>query len=146
MADDVEESEITVYIDADGSSTTYSGLEVCGLASRAFRPACGTAAICPPHWSMVKRPLRTKQGRSLIWAAPASGYQTATDTFLFNQAGKITRQHVVVHYLLVQAFWNNHCVAFGGQDVQRLLRDYREDSVIAVYNTTVDLLREHRRT
>lgn len=35
----------------------------------------------------------------LIWAAPASGYQTATDTFIFDIAGKITRQHVVVHYV-----------------------------------------------
>jgi hypothetical protein len=40
----------------------------------------------------------------------------------------------VVHYLPVQASWDNHFAAFGGQDVQRILHDYSENSVIAVDN------------
>ena len=72
--------------------------------------------------------------RSLIWSAAASGYLRATDTFIFNSAGKITRQHVVVHYAPVQKSWDNHFAAFGGQDVERILLDYTEQSVITVYN------------
>ena len=73
-----------------------------------------------------------------IRAALASGYQTATDTFLSNQAGKIVRQHVVVHYLPVQASWDNHFALFGGQVVERVLRDYSEDSVVTVYKQLTD--------
>jgi len=74
----------------------------------------------------------------LIWRAPASGYATATDTFIFNPEGKILRQNVVVHYQggSVQDSWDNHFAAFGGQDVERILLDYTEDSVIAVYDQT----------
>jgi len=99
MADYVEESEITVYNDADGSSTTYSGLDgvrecFVGLFASLFDTSDLSAPIV--H---VDEATTDKAGQVfLIWAAPASGYRTATDTFLFNQAGKITRQNVVVHY------------------------------------------------
>jgi hypothetical protein len=135
MADYVEESEITVYNDADGSSTTYSGLSgVRTCFEGLFASLWDTSDLSAPIVH-VEEATADKAGQVfLIWAAPASGYQTATDTFLFNQAGKITRQHVVVHYLPVQASWDNHFAAFGGQDVERILRDYSEDSVITVYN------------
>ena len=72
----------------------------------------------------------------LIWRAPASGYESATDTFIFNAEGKILRQNVVVHYSPVQKSWDNHFAAFGGQDVDRILLDYTEDSEIIVYDQT----------
>ena len=74
----------------------------------------------------------------LIWRAPASGYESATDTFIFNGQGKIIRQNVVVHYSppSVQESWDNHFAAFGGQDVDRILLDYTEDSEIIVYDQT----------
>merc|ERR1719454_862194 len=34
----------------------------------------------------------------LVWNCPASSYHRATDTFIFNSKGKITRQNVVLHY------------------------------------------------
>jgi len=72
----------------------------------------------------------------LVWSCPASGYQRATDTFVFDSAGKIIRQNVVVHYEPVQAAWDNHFAAFGGQDVEKILKDYTEQSVITVYDQT----------
>lgn len=33
----------------------------------------------------------------LIWKSPTDGYMRGTDTFIFNEAGKITRQNIVVH-------------------------------------------------
>ena len=74
----------------------------------------------------------------LIWRAPASGYESATDTFIFNAQGKIIRQKGVVHDSppSVQESWDNHFAAFGGQDVDRILFDYTEDSEIIGYDQT----------
>jgi len=80
----------------------------------------------------------------LIWRAPASGYESATDTFIFNAEGKILRQNVVVHYSPVQQSWDNHFAAFGGQDVERVLLDYTEDSMITVYDQTSGAQTVHR--
>jgi len=99
LLDYTEESQVTVYNQADGSSTIYSGesgVRRCfeGLFSNLFDTSDLSAPII--H---VDEATADKAGQVfLIWAAPASGYQTATDTFLFNMEGKITRQHVVVHY------------------------------------------------
>ena len=32
----------------------------------------------------------------LVWRCPSSGYYHATDTFLFDAAGKIAKQNVVI--------------------------------------------------
>lgn len=81
-----------------------------------------------------------------------SGYQEATDTFIFDSASKIARQNVVVNYTgpgseagekaseepsgsgKVHSGWANHFEAFGKQNVEQILLDYTEDSVITVYN------------
>ena len=135
MADYVDESEITVYNSADGSSTVFTGLNgVRECFVQLFSNLWDLSDLIAPIVH-VDEATPDKAGQVfLIWAAPASGYQTATDTFLFNMEGKITRQHVVVHYLPVGASWGNHFAAFGGQDVNRILRDYSEDSVVTVYN------------
>jgi len=91
----------------------------------------------------------------LIWSAGKSGYAAATDTFLFDADGKILRQNVVITYKnpkaegeqkmvndkevasgtgAVHDSWNNHFAAFGAQDVDKVLQDYTNKSVITVYN------------
>ena len=82
------------------------------------------------------------------------------DTFLFNDAGKIVRQTVCIlnegapackaplctepQGGPVQASWDNHFAAFGGQDVDKVLKDYTEKSVIKVYNQVTDELVEFK--
>ena len=71
----------------------------------------------------------------LVWENPASGIIKATDTFLFNDAGKIIRQNVVVQSAsAVHLGWNNHFAAFATQDVPRVLLGYTEQSQIIVYD------------
>ena len=83
-----------------------------------------------------------------------------TDTFLFNDAGKIVRQTVCIlnpgapagkaplctepQGGPVQASWDNHFAAFGAQDVDKVLLDYTEKSVIKVYNQVTDELVEFK--
>ena len=83
-----------------------------------------------------------------------------TDTFLFNDAGKIVRQTVCIlnegapagkaplctepQGGPVQASWDNHFAAFGAQDVDKILLDYTEKSVIKVYNQVTGELVEFK--
>lgn len=96
----------------------------------------------------------------LIWRCPSSGFVHCTDTFLFNDAGKIVRQTVCIlnegapagkaplctepQGGPVQASWDNHFAAFGAQDVDKVLLDYTEKSVIKVYNQVTDELVEFK--
>jgi len=96
----------------------------------------------------------------LIWRCPSSGFVHCTDTFLFNDAGKIVRQTVCIlnegapagkaplctepQGGPVQASWDNHFAAFGAQDVDKVLKDYTEKSVIKVYNQVTDELVEFK--
>merc|ERR1711924_457117 len=96
----------------------------------------------------------------LIWRCPTSGFTHATDTFLFDDAGKIVRQTVVIYNEgapagkaplctepqggPVQASWDNHFAAFGGQDVDKVLKDYTENSVIKVYDQITGELAEFK--
>merc|ERR1711881_640420 len=44
----------------------------------------------------------------------------------------------------VQASWDNHFAAFGGQDVDKILKDYTEKSVIKVYDQITGELAEFK--
>jgi ketosteroid isomerase-like protein len=135
LLDYVEDSVITVYNQADGTSTTYKGLAgVRECFTGLFASLFDTSDLAAPIIHVEESDDGEAGEVFLIWSAGASGYVHATDTFLFNAAGKITRQHVVVHYEPVGAAWNNHFAAFGGQDVARVLQDYTDNSVITVYN------------
>ena len=93
-------------------------------------------------------------------ALPELGFVHCTDTFLFNDAGKIVRQTVCIlnegapagkaplctepQGGPVQASWDKHFAAFGAQDVDKILLDYTEKSVIKVYNQVTDELVEFK--
>jgi len=86
----------------------------------------------------------------LIWSCTSSGFQNATDTFIFDHDSKISRQNVVIHKTqavsstvslstnstggIVQAAWDNHFGAFGSQNIDQILLDYTEESMINVYD------------
>merc|ERR1712224_739854 len=93
-------------------------------------------------------------------ALPSSGVAHCTDTFLFDDAGKIVRQYIVQltegapagkaplctepQGGKVQASWDNHFAAFGDQDVDKILKDYTEKSVIKVYDQITGELAEFK--
>jgi len=67
----------------------------------------------------------------------------ATDSFLFDDAGKITVQTIVVSTKVeeapkyspasVQEAWQNHLDAFVAQDVDKIALDYDKDSVLQIF-------------
>jgi len=137
LADYTEESVITVYNQVSGEKSVFEGLSgVRTCFEGLFESLHDTSDLGAPIQHV-------EEGDSaqvfLIWRAPASGYATGTDSFIFNAQGKILRQNVVVHYEAatpVKDSWDNHFTAFGGQDVERILLDYTENSVITVYDQT----------
>jgi len=100
LKDYVEESEITVFNHADGSSTKYQGL---AGAKECFEGLFKSLSDCSDLAAPIIHVEEATDGKAgqvfLVWKCPASGYERATDTFIFNGAGKITRQHVVVHHV-----------------------------------------------
>merc|ERR1719401_2785058 len=80
----------------------------------------------------------------LVWKCPGCGYDTATDSFVFGNGNKIVRQNIVVTQTnkqppkegyfaaTVQAAWDNHFAAFGAQDLDKIMLDYTESSMVRV--------------
>lgn len=97
LQDYVEGSEITVFNHVDGSKVDYNG--IAGVRS-CFEGLFKSLFDCSDLAAPI---IHVEDGGGggqvfLVWSAAASGYVRATDTFIFNSAGKILRQHVVVHY------------------------------------------------
>ena len=141
LQDYVEESEITVFNHADGSKTVFKGLAgVRSCVEGPFRSLFDVSKVAAPIIHVEERVSGAAGQVLLIWCTPASFYLRATDTFIFNRAGKITHQNVVVHHYApacsVHAAWDNHFAAVGGQDVENLLQDYSEQTLFTVYDRT----------
>ena len=80
----------------------------------------------------------------LVWESPSSGFDKVTDTFLFDDAGKIIRQNIVVQTApTTQPAWDNHFAAFGGQNLDQIMLDYTEDSVIFVHDIATGTNSKH---
>jgi ketosteroid isomerase-like protein len=146
LLDYVEDSEITVYNHADGSKTIFKGLAgVRTCFTGLFASLHDTSDLAAPIIHVEESVDDEAGSVFLIWSAAASGYVRATDTFIFNEDGKILRQHVVVHFAPVQRSWDNHFAAFGSQDVERVLLDYACRAVsVTVYNQVTGHRRQFR--
>ena len=134
LADYSEESEIRVYDQTTGEKKLFVGLE-------GVREAFVGLFASLPDLSALAAPLvDVSEARSqvlLVWECPSSGVVRATDTFLFDAAGKIVTQNVVlVTKPVVQPAWDNHFAAFGAQDLDRILLDYCDTSIIKVWDNT----------
>ena len=93
LADYSEESEIRVYDQTTGEKKLFVGLE--GVRE-AF---VGLFASLPDLSELAAPPVDVSEARSqvlLVWECPSSGVVRATDTFLFDAAGKIVTQNVVM--------------------------------------------------
>ena len=127
-------------------------------ASRACSPRCPTSPASPRRRSTSRRATRSRSSSS--GAARARASCTARDTFLFNDAGKIVRQTVCIlnpgapgqgaalHGAAGRpgpgVRRDVHFAALGAQDVDKILLDYTEKSVIKVYNQVTDELVEFK--
>lgn len=105
LKDYVAESEITVVNHADGTTNRFIGLEGARSCFEGLFKSlhdCSDLAAPIIHVEEVDGGYKAKRGAAgqvlLVWNCPASSYHRATDTFIFNGKGKITRQNVVVHY------------------------------------------------
>jgi hypothetical protein len=136
LNDYAPEAEITVVNTAIGSMTKFTGPgEVRSYYEGLFAALPDRSGLDTPI-QHVEEPTEAAAGQVFdVWNCPASHFHRATDTFTFNSEGKITSQNVVVYHTppVVQAAWDNHFAAFGAQDVEKILQDYSEQSVITVY-------------
>ena len=135
LLDYCEQSKIVVYNWHDDTETEFNGI---AGAKECFT---GLFAALPDLSGLAAPEIHVEEGNPksvfLIWRCPSSGVAHCTDTFLFDDAGKIVRQYVVQltegapagkaplctepQGGKVQASWDNHFAAFGGQDVDKVL-------------------------
>lgn len=152
LLDYCEVSVITVYNQTDKSKTVYEGLAGAKQCFRElFADLYDLSDLTAPVIDVREAEKDEPGSVFLIWSCKASGYKEATDTFVFDAAGKILRQNVVVSCDremedaevsteepsgagAVHSGWANHFEAFGAQNVEQILLDYTEDSEITVYN------------
>ena len=158
LLDYCEESKIIVYNWHDDTETVYNGMAGAKrCANELFAKLKDLSGLAAPE-------IHVEEGNPksvfLIWRCPTSGFTHCTDTFLFDDAGKILRQTVCIlnegapackaplctepQGGPVQASWDNHFAAFGAQDVDKILLDYTEKSTIKVYNQVTDELTEFK--
>ena len=158
LLDYCEQSKIVAYNWHDNTEVEFNGI---AGAKECFT---GLFAALPDLSGLAAPEIHVEEGNPksvfLIWRCPSSGVAHCTDTFLFDDAGKIVRQYVVQltegapagkaplctepQGGKVQASWDNHFAAFGGQDVDKILKDYTEKSVIKVYDQITGELAEFK--
>lgn len=158
LLDYCEQSKIVAYNWHDNTEVEFNGI--------AGAKECFTNlfAALPDLSGLAAPEIHVEEGNPksvfLIWRCPSSGVAHCTDTFLFDDAGKIVRQYIVQltegapagkaplctepQGGKVQASWDNHFAAFGGQDVDKILKDYTEKSVIKVYDQITGELAEFK--
>jgi len=99
LKDYVKESEIIVYNHADGTTNIYNGLDGARSCFEGlFKSLHDCSDLAAPIIHVEEAKGRAPGQVFLVWNCPASSYHRATDTFIFNSKGKITRQNVVLHY------------------------------------------------
>eukprot|EP00286_Rhodomonas_abbreviata_P022622 CAMPEP_0181306382 /NCGR_PEP_ID=MMETSP1101-20121128/10267_1 /TAXON_ID=46948 /ORGANISM="Rhodomonas abbreviata, Strain Caron Lab Isolate" /LENGTH=326 /DNA_ID=CAMNT_0023412429 /DNA_START=83 /DNA_END=1063 /DNA_ORIENTATION=+ len=148
LKDYTEESQIVVYDAVADKETVFTGLSGAkDCFDGLFATLSDLSELAAPNIIVEENP---KGMVFLQWACPSSGITAATDTFIFDENNKIAKQNVVVWPKsggegstplqtsptggAVQEGWDNHFSAFGAQDVEKILKDYTEESKIVVSN------------
>jgi len=152
LSEYTENSVVTVYDQTSGSLSTNTGLEqIQGLFTDTFNRIETTGVVMPvvdTHEATNSEPGSV----FLVWSAPASGYVEATDTFIYDDNAKILKHNIVItdstsdanSYPVASEFptgsgpvhsaFNNMLTSIFVQNVEQLLAEYTEESVITVYN------------
>ena len=97
LKDYTEASVIKVYDQITGELTEFKGLKgVKDLFTGLFKDMPDLSGLAAPA-IRVEEATEDKAGMVfLVWRCPSSGYNHATDTFLFDKDGKIAKQNVVI--------------------------------------------------
>jgi hypothetical protein len=158
LLDYVEESEVVIHDIATGTNSRVSGLAgVEALFTGLFQDLHDLSDLAAPVVKVEEGPIPQV---FLVWENKASGIVQATDTFAFDNNGKIIRQNIVVWsdtstagpaldlnavaaMTPTQAGWDNHFSAFAEQNVSKILLDYTEESEIKVYNMATEQYSTH---
>lgn len=141
-----ETSVIRKYDSSTGKTDEFKGLEaVRGMFTALFKDLPDISTLAAPE-------ITVEEGQRqvfLVWKAPGVGFEHATDTFLFGPDMKIKRQNIMAvrkpkptppvdgaySPQNVQEAWDNHFSAFGAQDLDKIMLDYNENSIVRVHNT-----------
>jgi len=99
LKDYTEDSTITLFDIVANEEHSFKGLrDVATVFKDLFHTLSDTSDLRAPV-QVVKGATDCVPGEVfLIWSCAASGYKSATDTFIFDKAGKIQRQNVVFHF------------------------------------------------
>ena len=97
LLDYTEKSVIKVYNQVTGELVEFKGLKaVKECFTGLFKDLSDLSGLAAPA-IRVEEATEDKAGMVfLVWRCPSSGYNHATDTFLFDAAGKIAKQNVVI--------------------------------------------------
>lgn len=148
LLDYTETSEVHVFNQGTGAKDAYVGLEAIGKCFKGlFNQLSDLSGLAAPVVDVNEKQKQV----FLVWSCPSSGVKSASDTFLFDDAGKIVRQNVnltlsepvpTVEYKpqTVQDAWDNHFDGFNRADISAILRDYNEESQLSVFNHSTQIL------
>jgi len=152
LSEYTENSVVTVYDQTSGRLSTITGLEqIQGLFTDTFN-RIGTTEIVMPVVDTHEATNSEPGSVFIVWSAPASGYVEASATFIYDDNAKILKHNIAItdstsdadSYPVsseaptgsgpVHSAWNNIFTAIFIQNVDMILADYTEESVITLYN------------
>ena len=147
MLDYTERSVIRCHDHRSGETTVCEGLtEIRAFFAGLFAALTDLSTLAAPEIVVEEKPFSQV---FLIWSCPSSGFPSCHDTFHFDDDNRIIRQNIAYTSAAapapapvdgeyapatVQAAWDNHFAAFGGQDLDQIMLDYNEDSVIRCHD------------
>jgi ketosteroid isomerase-like protein len=164
MQDYSEESVLVTYNKANGESCEHCGIAaIRKMFEGTFKAMTDLSTFEAIHNQVYTFP---NGNAFLVWKCPSSHVEYATDTFIFDQNGKIRFQTFVGWFGknlvapeneqarvvsvppkstgVIHDHWNNHFSAFGAQDVEKILKDYNEQSVVVVHEKASNKTTEYR--
>jgi hypothetical protein len=94
LLDYTEDSEINIYDWTTKEESVHTGLDAIGtMFGGLFTALHDTTTLAAPVVMVEHKPIPQV---FLVWETPSSGFLKVTDSFLFDDAGKIIRQNIVV--------------------------------------------------
>lgn len=145
MLDYTERSVIRCHDHRTGETTVCEGLsDIRSFFANLFAALTDLSTLAAPEIVVEEKPFSQV---FLIWSCPSSGFPSCHDTFHFDSSNRIIRQNIAYTSAepapqaiggyspaSVQAAWDNHFQAFGGQNLDQIMLDYTEDSVIRCHD------------
>ena len=97
LKDYTEKSVIKVYDQITGELTEFKGLKgVKECFTGLFKDLSDLSGLAAPAIRVEEASGGIAGSVFLVWRCPSSGYTHVTDTFLFDEDGKIAKQNVVI--------------------------------------------------